>query len=357
MDENESCAKSAADEKTTLPSIGKAGKAPRHVIDEPPTPEGQSPVTTKVDTSPAPRPTSARQIEANRRNALHSTGPTTPKGKQVSRFNALKHGSRAKELIIPGQEDPAEFEAILRELCEDWEPEGHTELYLVEQIALAEWRLRRVQRAELGEIRGQTARRMASEAREVEEKIELAFHHFPERLPQILGKSTAGIAYLQGAIEHALDELESQGTVSERTRNYLKLVFGTETDSPVTMLAASFLEETREKKNEGNLESDGKSRLRRTRAKKRAVRKHLQVTLLNLERRERKLRKQETTALEIIQQKLSIAEGPELERHVRYETAIKRDLHRTIDLLERLQRRRRGEPTLPTLNVNLSRDD
>jgi hypothetical protein len=83
----------------------------------------------------------------------------------------------------------------------------------------------------------------------------------------------------------------------------------------------------------------------------------LQVTLLNLERRGRKLRKQEATALEIIQQQLSIAEGPELERHVRYETAIKRDLHRTIDLLERLQRRRRSEPTLPTLNVNLSRDD
>jgi hypothetical protein len=56
-------------------------------------------------------------------------------------------------VIIPGQEDPAELEAISRELCEDWEPYGHTEVQLVEQIGLAEWRLRRVRRAELGEIR------------------------------------------------------------------------------------------------------------------------------------------------------------------------------------------------------------
>src|SRR5690348_17320595 len=32
------------------------------------------------------------QIEANRRNAQHSTGPRTPEGKAVSRFNALKTG-------------------------------------------------------------------------------------------------------------------------------------------------------------------------------------------------------------------------------------------------------------------------
>jgi hypothetical protein len=56
-------------------------------------------------------------------------------------------------VIIPGQEDPAELEAISRELCEDWESYGHTEVQLVEQIGLAEWRLRRVRRAELGEIR------------------------------------------------------------------------------------------------------------------------------------------------------------------------------------------------------------
>ncbi len=34
----------------------------------------------------------ARKIEANRRNALKSTGPRTENGKKKSRYNALKHG-------------------------------------------------------------------------------------------------------------------------------------------------------------------------------------------------------------------------------------------------------------------------
>lgn len=359
MDENESCAKAVANENATLSSIGnRAGETPRHVIDEPPTPEGSSPVTTDADTSPAPRRASVKQIEANRKNALHSRGPTTREGKQVSRLNALKYGLRTKELIIPGQEDPAEFEAILRELYDDWEPKGHTELHLVEQIALAEWRLRRVYRAELGEIRSQMASRVASEASEVEDEIEQAFDHFRERLPQILGKSTAGIAYLRGAVLDALDELQGQGTVSEDACDYLELVFGTGTDSSGTTLRARFLEETpEEEENEENPESDGERRVRLTRAKKKAARNLLEMTLENLDRQERKLRKQERTAHEIAQQQLSIPECPELERLERYETAIKRDLHRTINLLERLQRQRRGEPTLPTVNVKLSRDD
>ena len=33
-----------------------------------------------------------RKVEANRRNALQSTGPRTPRGKAYGRRNALKHG-------------------------------------------------------------------------------------------------------------------------------------------------------------------------------------------------------------------------------------------------------------------------
>ena len=81
------------------------------------------------------------------------------------------------------------------------------------------------------------------------------------------------------------------------------------------------------------------------------------MTLKNLDRQERKLRKQERTDLEIARQRLSIPHGHELERFQRYETTIKRDMYRAIDQLERLQRRRRGEPPPPTVNVNVSRDD
>ena len=91
--------------------------------------------------------------------------------------------------------------------------------------------------------------------------------------------------------------------------------------------------------------------------KKAAARKHLQMALKDLDRRERKQHEQETIDLEIARLCLSIPHGPELERLQRYETTIKRDMHRAMDQLERLQRRRRGEPQPPTLNVNVSNDD
>ena len=35
---------------------------------------------------------SEKRLEANRRNALHSTGPRTEAGRNRSRMNALRHG-------------------------------------------------------------------------------------------------------------------------------------------------------------------------------------------------------------------------------------------------------------------------
>ncbi len=329
------------------------------IVGEQPIPERQSPVTKEADTSPAPLRTSVRQVEANRRNALHSTGPTTPEGKQASRLNALTHGLRAKEVIIPGQEDPAEFEVILRELYEDWEPDGHTEVHLLDQIGLAEWRLRRARRTELGEIRRQMARSAASD---FEAELDDACDHFPERVPELVVKSTAGIPYLQCVVQNTLDELDHKGKVSEKQCDDLGFHFSKMPYNPAEELRIWFLGEIPEEEDEyeQDLDSDDEPAPAADKDeadKKAAAREYLETVLKDLDGRERKLRKQERTDLEIARQRLSITKGPELERIQRYETTIKRDMYRAIDQLERLQRRRRGEPPPPTVNVNVSNDD
>jgi len=55
--------------------------------------------------------TSLRQIEANRRNALRSTGPKTETGKQHSSKNAVRHGLTA-EIVIESLEDPEDYKAF-----------------------------------------------------------------------------------------------------------------------------------------------------------------------------------------------------------------------------------------------------
>jgi hypothetical protein len=55
--------------------------------------------------------TSFRQIEANRRNARKSTGPTTEQGKQRSRRNAVRHGLTA-ETVIGALEDAEDYRAF-----------------------------------------------------------------------------------------------------------------------------------------------------------------------------------------------------------------------------------------------------
>ncbi len=60
--------------------------------------------------------TTLRQIEANRRNALKSTGLTTAAGKQRSRCNAIRHGLTAETVIavLENSEDYEAFEAACR---------------------------------------------------------------------------------------------------------------------------------------------------------------------------------------------------------------------------------------------------
>ena len=88
-----------------------------------------------------------KQIRANRRNAQKATGPKTQEGKDRVRFNALVHGLRAESAVIPG-EDQTKFDQLLERLTAAWQPQDDQEKDLVEQIAVSQWKLARLDRNE-----------------------------------------------------------------------------------------------------------------------------------------------------------------------------------------------------------------
>src|SRR5437899_2171496 len=97
---------------------------------------------------------SGKKIEANRRNARLATGPKTAEGKKTSSRNAIKHGLLVKNLVITGsgREDQAEFDSLLAEMLDYYEPVGIAEDLLVQEIATSYWRSARALRCERGAI-------------------------------------------------------------------------------------------------------------------------------------------------------------------------------------------------------------
>jgi hypothetical protein len=93
--------------------------------------------------------TSFRQIEANRRNAQLSTGPTSEDGKRRSRRNAVRHGLTA-ETVIVALEDAEDYAAFEMAVTADYEAQSAVERELVLRLASLLWRLRRTSAIESG---------------------------------------------------------------------------------------------------------------------------------------------------------------------------------------------------------------
>jgi hypothetical protein len=91
---------------------------------------------------------SIKQVEANRRNSQKSTGPRTPEGKAAVRLNALRHGLCARTAVLP-TENAEEFHQLCADLETEWQPQGRTEQYLLEQMAVSQWKAARAGRMEL----------------------------------------------------------------------------------------------------------------------------------------------------------------------------------------------------------------
>jgi len=89
------------------------------------------------------------QLEANRRNAQHSTGPRTETGKKTSSLNALRHGLTSRVVVLP-TEDLDAYRSFSDEFIASLAPETFAECQCAQTIIDTQWRLNRVRSLEDG---------------------------------------------------------------------------------------------------------------------------------------------------------------------------------------------------------------
>ena len=73
---------------------------------------------------------------------VNKSGPKTEEGKNISKYNAIKHGLLSKEVFIEWEER-SDFEGLKKELYDALEPVGSIECLLTERVVANVWRLRR----------------------------------------------------------------------------------------------------------------------------------------------------------------------------------------------------------------------
>jgi hypothetical protein len=271
-----------------------------------------------------------KQRAANRQNAQKSTGPKTDEGKAVAKLNAAKHGILSEAVVIlkgDGQERKDAYLALHHGLREYFQPQGTMEDTLVEQIVVTLWRKRRVLRYELGCLRQQLdgysdAAEGADEQRPTQGR--------PNSTHQRLAAVKTRLAHHQ------------------QERRYLQEGYDILSDDEVGNWEESYAEVAERKGIEAEEPADIRDQLKKQGLSEAQIRHEL----LAVEEAAIQAAQAEIKALEFQvalerEREVLLASIPaqpwQVDRIIRYEASLDRQLYKAINQLERLQRRRKGE--------------
>jgi hypothetical protein len=295
------------------------------------------------------------------------TGPRTPAGKQRSRLNALKHGLFAEAVILEG-ESREDFELLHCQLAETLQPVGSLEQMLVEKLAVTTWRYRRFLKAESAEIT-RTGMQLDSTDGDGVRTLMLA---------RSLWQDTGSIqkAFLMHKEEDLLaraKELEqlrerilTDGLDWKRDREVLIEFYGGSIQESEPANGQATLEEEDDNGARAGAESSLVAEYRELaqqtsdadqHSKSRAAREMTEKLTQQIEAmksigmrahwRNEKMRDLRGRAGLIPEERSS-------DRFLRYEAALERIFDRTLTQLERLQRMRLGQPTIPPVKVEVA---
>ena len=278
--------------------------------------------------------TTEKQLEMNQQNAQKSTGPKTEEGKAVAKVNAVKHGILSDAVVITKGEGQERKEVYLRlydGLRDYFKPEGTMEEALVEQITVTLWRKRRVLRFELGCLRKQLdAYQEAARASDDEDILSRRRKTVYKQLVEAQQRLTS---YQEGKadLENGCDILSDEAAEAW-VENYLAVAerHGLEAKEPTEVrdqLVAQGLTEAQIRQELLQVDKEG-----------------FQETQAEIEA----LEPQAALELERLALLGSVpASGLDLDKIIRYEASLDRQLYKAINQLERLQRRRKGEDLPP----------
>ena len=143
-----------------------------------------------------------KQIEANRRNARRSTGPRTAEGKAAVSRNALSHGLSARAVVLP-TENETDFQELCGGLEAEWHPQTTTERFLLEQMAVVQWKLARIETLETALLAGRS--KPAAKDRSLEQ-----FSRHQNRLRRAWQQSLKALLALRKAREIPAQKLTNQ---------------------------------------------------------------------------------------------------------------------------------------------------
>jgi hypothetical protein len=305
--------------------------------------------------------TSERKKEANRENAKYSAGPKTERGKRAVRDNALKHGFYATDAVIghaDGWEDTEEFNLLHDALKRDLNPEGALEESLVHSITVAEWRLRRALRAEVGEIRLTADSFYSCRFFDQVEQFGLASGGLrPQAKSKEGARQTAAVIEGQLMILSSIRaEVERLGYVTETSQQALDTSFGTQATGFATKCYELSSQVRRRQSPEGRDSDPERARLMEllhpngveeasAEEVKQALLRQIDIkimTLRELHNRIETLEKAQATAT-LMANNLPSREF--VDKLIRYESGLDRKKEKNIKLLLELQARRRGGKT------------
>ncbi len=318
---------------------------------------------------------SQKQLIANQKNALKSTGPKTKEGKARSSRNALKHGLLSREVVITegeGAEDQQAFDDLLDDLVKQYQPVGPVEEMLVQKIAFCSWRQHRAARYETGLIcirhdqlkddfyaqqENKTDKQIDEEIDEINKKN--------VELNDALEKITASLdrnAFFQDISDSfTWRDIESQYIYSKCDNNDLGEEFQKETQIRLEILVDDILANGSEgstiefyQKVQQRLHAKGYSdqqiwKLHIDTCREQIKANENEIENLNQQKAENKLK------ISALNKSAALPNPHEMNNLMRYETNIDRQLYKALRELKRCQRLRAGDnlPAPAQIDVNV----